>query len=117
MAVTKVTTNAELNSQRDKRSTDIANLAVGTSNAAPTAADAALGAEVQSKAATAANGGIGEVTHSMKLNAADAVGQTLRELGGKTSGGELRYRVVHTDLAKTGSMEVEYRVKSKIRNP
>lgn len=115
--LTKVTTNAELNSQRDKRSGDIANLVVGTSNAAPTAADVALGAQVLSKAATAANGGIGEVIHSMKLTAADAVGQTLREVGGKTGGGELRYRIVHTPLDKTGAMEVEYRVKSKIRNP
>lgn len=116
MAATKVATNASLNTHRDHQHSMITTLAVGTSNAAPNVADTALGGQAWSGAATPEDGGVGEVTHYARLGLLDAVGSTLQETGGFDAMSALNYRIVHAPVVKTNQFEVEFRVKSIVKN-
>lgn len=112
-----VETNNGLDAIRDFLSGDIANILIGTDNTEPTKSDTALGNQAASKAATPKDGGTGEVTHEGTLGTSENNGDTLREAGGENDASELESRLVHSDLDKTSSIEVTYRLKHTIKNP
>lgn len=112
-----VETNNGLDAIRDFLSGDISNILIGTDATAPSKTDTALGNQVASKAATPDDGGVGEVTHEATLTTSENNGDTLREAGGENDAGELESHLVHSDLDKTSSIEVVYRLKHTVRNP
>jgi hypothetical protein len=104
---------------RDFLTSEIAELAVGTGTTDPKSNDTSLESEVISKAASAQNGGDGEVTHSMRLATTEANGtgsQDLTELGSKDGAGDLEDRITFAPVTKTNDYEIEFRLTQTVVN-
>lgn len=114
----KTKTSSGLDSIRDFLASEIADIAVGTDGTSPSTTDTSLGNVVITKSVSnTKDGGVGEVTHVIRVKSGEANGEALRELGTKDSSGELEDRFTFSEINKTSDFEIEFRVKQKVRNP
>jgi len=114
--VTSRKVNAGRNAIRDFLSGEVAALALGTGTTDPKVTDTSLEAEVIEKAATAEDGGKGEVTHTIRVLASEANGETLAELATKASDGTMEDRLVFAGTEKTNNFELEFRLTQTTKN-
>lgn len=112
----KTKTNTGKNSIRDFLAGEITDIAVGTDGTDPTVSDTSLGNQILEKGASAATGGDGEVTHTIRLGTTEGNGSDLREVGTKDSAGDLEDRITFAAVTKTSDFEVEFRLKQITEN-
>lgn len=104
------------NVQRDLWRGVLVSVVAGTGTRAESEADTSLQAQVITKPANLENRGVGEVVSRGRLSSADVNGTLLAEVG-VTDGGALLTRKTYLPLEKNETIEVEYEILFRVRNP
>jgi len=105
------------NAQRDLWQGLLSTVVIGTGTTAENEADTALQTQVASKVASLETWSTGEVVASGRLTSGDVNGSLLAEVGVKTSGGSLLSRKTFLQLEKNETIEVEFEILYRVRNP
>ena len=105
------------NVQRDLWRGVLVSVVAGTGTRAESEADASLQAQVITKPAVLENRAVGEVVCSGRLLSADVNGTLLAEVGVTDGGGALLTRKTYLPLEKNETIEVEYEILFRVRNP
>ncbi len=105
------------NTQRDYWRGILSSVVVGTGTTPENEADTALQAQVIAKPASLETRSTGEVVASGRLGSGDANGSLLAEVGVKTAGGSLLSRKTFLQLEKNETIEVEFEILYRVRNP
>ena len=105
------------NVQRDLWRGVLASVVAGTGTRAESEADASLQAQVITKPAGLENRAVGEVVSRGRLSSADVNGSLLAEVGVKDGTGNLLTRKTYLLLEKNETIEVEYEILFRVRNP
>jgi len=111
-----VATNEQLDDIASYLAGKVATIAVGTDGTAETKTDTTIGNQVFSGAATVTSEGIGEKTFSVRLQAADADGDDLKEIVLLDSGGNLLARKTFAVISKTNNFELEFEYTEEVAN-
>jgi hypothetical protein len=105
------------NAQRDLWQGLLSTVVIGTGTRPENEGDTALQAQVITKPASLATRSTGEVVASGRLTAGDANGLLLAEVGVKTADNRLLSRKTFLQLEKNETIEVEFEVLYRVRNP
>jgi hypothetical protein len=113
---TKVITNDGRNAIRDFLQGEVAEIGIGTDGTEASKTDMALGNEVIAKSSTNEDVDTGQSEFSTRLLSSEANGESLRELGLKTSAASLYARLVYAEINKTSDFEVKFEVTGTVQN-
>ena len=105
------------NAQRDLFKGLLSAVGVGTGTRPENEGDTALQAQVITKPASLATRSTGEVVASTRLTSGDVNGALLAEVGVEAAGGSLLSRKTFLQLEKNATIEVEFEILYRVRNP